>query len=887
MVIGSSGNVSIGATDTATYKLNVNGSLNATSLNVGGTAFTSSQWVGTTDIYNITGNVGIGTSTVNERLTIRGTIGRQMMLTCTTANTSSYMGFSNSAGDGLAYIGLDGLGLTNYVYGALTLGTWKDTPILFTTGATNTEKMRIASGGNVGIGTNNPLALLDVVYSPPAVANTDMLNIRVDANWGLKVQQSYTVAGNIQYNLIHRYNTVDYNSLTFKGAFVGIGTNNPSNKLHIVHSSTAANADTAGGIGLYVYNPTNTAGNNSVIINRIGGSTAGKVLYGFDVNAAYGYSIYMLGSSSDLRFNNNWDGGGTDVMRLSNTGNLGIGTSPHATYKLDVNGTINATSVLVGGAAISGSKWTNGATATNIYYASGNVGIGTSTTSDADDNATFAIPTATLYVKGGATTGGTCDVVIRGGVAGGDNGKARLWLAADASHSSYIQSHHTGSGNTTLTFGTASGNALPAERMVINGSGNVGIGNTAPLGPLHIANGALANNDGFLILAKCTTVGTTRMFRIGLDAGFNIVIGDYGGGNTAGTWLSSFVMNYQAPANSLAIASNGYVGIGTAPSYKCHIKTSYDTVATGLHLDAGDTTDVNKYAMTIWSYVIGAGQVGWRFRTQSSTGGVCTPLTFSNAGFVGINGVTPTSALHVNGNAYVTGELRVDGGKFVINGIQPTIYFRDSNQRQGMIHVNGNLMYFLSGPTTGTTDGTDNWEQNNGQWPLYLNLTNNLASFGGNIEAVGNVSAYVSDMRLKTKTSDIKEPLDIINKLTGFYYTLNDVAKSYGFKNKKQEIGLSAQDVESVLPELVSLAPFDRKTDDDENVTSRSGNNYLTVSYDRLAPVFVEAIKELNRENIVLKKEIKELNQKNIELNEKYNKLLEDITLIKQTLNLI
>jgi chaperonin cofactor prefoldin len=255
-------------------------------------------------------------------------------------------------------------------------------------------------------------------------------------------------------------------------------------------------------------------------------------------------------------------------------------------------------------------------------------------------------------------------------------------------------------------------------------------------------------------------------------------------------------------------------------------------------------------------------------------------LTFSNAGFVGINGVTPTSALHVNGNAYVTGELRIDGGKFVINGVAPTIYFRDSNEKQAMIHNNGNLLYILSGPAVGTTDSADNWVANSGQWPFYINLTTNLANFGGSIEAIGNITAYVSDMRLKTKTSDIKEPLEIINKLKGFYYTLNDVAKSYGFKNNKQEIGLSAQDVQSVLPELVSIAPFDRKTDDDENVSSKSGENYLTVSYDKLAPVFVEAIKELNQKNISLTKE-------NNELKEKYNKLLEDITLIKQTLNLV
>ena len=150
----------------------------------------------------------------------------------------------------------------------------------------------------------------------------------------------------------------------------------------------------------------------------------------------------------------------------------------------------------------------------------------------------------------------------------------------------------------------------------------------------------------------------------------------------------------------------------------------------------------------------------------------------------------------------------------------------------------------------------------------------------GSLNVLANVTAYVSDMRLKTKTSDISEPLKIIDKLNGFYYTLNDIAKSFGIKNTRQEIGLSAQEIQKVLPELVHMAPFDKNTDEHGNITSKSGENYLTISYDRLAPVFVEAIKELNRENKLLKKE-------NIELNEKYNKLLEDITLIKQTLNLI
>jgi hypothetical protein len=70
-----------------------------------------------------------------------------------------------------------------------------------------------------------------------------MLNIRVDGNWGLKLQQSYTVAGNIQYNLIHMYNTVDYNALTFKGANIGTNNTNPTTAKLVI-------TGTGGGTGL-------------------------------------------------------------------------------------------------------------------------------------------------------------------------------------------------------------------------------------------------------------------------------------------------------------------------------------------------------------------------------------------------------------------------------------------------------------------------------------------------------------------------------------------------------------------------------------------------------------------------------------------------------------
>jgi hypothetical protein len=120
----------------------------------------------------------------------------------------------------------------------------------------------------------------------------------------------------------------------------------------------------------------------------------------------------------------------------------------------------------------------------------------------------------------------------------------------------------------------------------------------------------------------------------------------------------------------------------------------------------------------------------------------------------------------------------------------------------------------------------------------------------GNIIATGDITAYYSDERLKTKISTINNPLSIVNKLNGFYYRPNEIATKYGINNNKLEIGLSAQDVQKVLPELVKLAPFDMKMNEAGDIISKSGEKYLTISYERIVPVLVEAIKELNQKNI-------------------------------------
>lgn len=126
----------------------------------------------------------------------------------------------------------------------------------------------------------------------------------------------------------------------------------------------------------------------------------------------------------------------------------------------------------------------------------------------------------------------------------------------------------------------------------------------------------------------------------------------------------------------------------------------------------------------------------------------------------------------------------------------------------------------------------------------------------GNIISTGSITSFYSDERLKTFTSNISNSLDIINSLSGYHYVPNKLAIDNGFAFE-EEIGLSAQEVKKVLPEIVKLAPFDTAKNSDGNIISKSGENYLTICYERMAPVFVEAIKELSQENKQLREENK------------------------------
>lgn len=127
----------------------------------------------------------------------------------------------------------------------------------------------------------------------------------------------------------------------------------------------------------------------------------------------------------------------------------------------------------------------------------------------------------------------------------------------------------------------------------------------------------------------------------------------------------------------------------------------------------------------------------------------------------------------------------------------------------------------------------------------------------GEIRATNNITAYYSDIRLKTNICIIDGALNKVNQISGVTFQSNEEAAKYGYTDTKIQVGVLAQEVELVLPEVVVAAPFDIGKNDDGTEYSKSGQNYKTVQYEKIVPLLIEAIKELKAELDAIKEKIK------------------------------
>jgi hypothetical protein len=208
------------------------------------------------------------------------------------------------------------------------------------------------------------------------------------------------------------------------------------------------------------------------------------------------------------------------------------------------------------------------------------------------------------------------------------------------------------------------------------------------------------------------------------------------------------------------------------------------------------------------------------------------------------------------------------------------------------VDITSNILFadYVERIATFGSGGSSKWTTNGTH--IYNNNTNNVGigttdpsayklQVTGSIGATDDITASYSDERLKSITEQIKDVLPTLNKINCFRYICNDIGSKYGYDENKKELGLSAQEIQKYYPELVTLAPFDSAYDSETNkIISKSGENYLTLKYERLIPVLLQGIKELNmhveniRANEVKKDiELKELRERIILIEERLDKI--------------
>jgi hypothetical protein len=306
--------------------------------------------------------VGIGTSNAQEKLNVIGSIRGDGL-----AGDPNYGFVFKARYDGATPLELQGnlsgggWGIQNFLdwgenglrlFAPFKAGT--NTPMIFST--SGSERMRIDSAGNVGIGTSAPLAPLMVLTNNPT--DDSALRVAVFGLSNVNQGQLEIKSGRDDGSLLGRYSSIQAWSnqlasprnliLEPEGGNVGIGTTTPTYPLSVVSDALIAASITCTGatpnLGLDISKAQDSGDLGHWDALQINGndniSYESRIKFVFD--SISGGSIIAgfreSGSGTQLRFYTTTAEVATEKMRITSAGNVGIGTSSPA-VSLDINNT--------------------------------------------------------------------------------------------------------------------------------------------------------------------------------------------------------------------------------------------------------------------------------------------------------------------------------------------------------------------------------------------------------------------------------------------------------------------------------------------------------------------------------------------------------------------
>ena len=545
---------------------------------------------------------------------------------------------------------------------------------------------------------------------------------------------------------------------------LGLGTTSALADLHIVNSAAAQ------------------------FLLEAGDSSTATILFGDSADTNIGWIQYD-NSDNNMNFRTN----NTEAMRIDSSGNVGIGVTPSAPYKMQVNVATNTVSTgspanssiaaISGGTTtvgdgvslqlnnFSGAKETawrisavttsgnNGDLVFNGYAggsdyperlridSSGKVGIGT----DSPDTLLHLSDTAggaVIRLERNDTTIASTDVYgeiqfegqdASAGSAAGIRGKI-LGVAEGAT------------GEMALAFQTAGGYGASTERMRIDASGNVGIGTSSPTHNLTIGD---ASPSDFVVALRGGVGGF-----FGWDDSANTTVLQ-----APNTRSLSFQVNsdtFSAGTEAMRIDANGNVGIGTSPSSKLDINIS--TNARGYFADnIGEVTSGTFCLQVVDSANTTLKPLGFRAEDIRFATGSAERMRIDSSGNVGIglDGGYKLDVLTTTGN--------VVSARFTSTATSSTEY--------GAIIVltndpNDTTRYFLEGSGGGTA-----------RFRIYSN---------GNVVNTNNSYGAISDEKLKENIVDSGSQWDDIKALRVRKYSMKADAL-----DDPNRIGVIAQEVEA------------------------------------------------------------------------------------------
>jgi hypothetical protein len=280
----------------------------------------------TTERLRITsaGNVGIGTASPAEKLSVAGNIyqtGDTYRIKNNSSNVSYIRAEENTTTAAYTYVTMDGRSTGYYAISTNDI-----------------ERMRITSTGNVGIGTASPTTKLHVLANSAADEGNAAVIIRQGGgnnNNGLLVDVTNSVNA---YIADFRQANSSLMRLTGAGN-LGIGTTSPADKLEV---AGVARFTGSGGRSVVV----NGTSNGRIDINGDGSTYATGILFNSQLGGTALSGIWNFGSGTSQQ----WLALGgtaynTSAMYILPSGNVGIGTTS-PTYKLDVNGNVRVTGTM-------------------------------------------------------------------------------------------------------------------------------------------------------------------------------------------------------------------------------------------------------------------------------------------------------------------------------------------------------------------------------------------------------------------------------------------------------------------------------------------------------------------------------------------------------------